>query len=60
MADKTKHASNAALGLGASALSLSMIPDVPGDLTGVSEPIGLILALIGTILKLVQFYKASK
>lgn len=60
MADKAKTASNASLGLGAGALSLSMIPDVPIELTDVSEPIGLILALIGTILKLVQFYRAKK
>ena len=60
MADKTKVASNGALGLGIGALGLSTIPDLPTDITGVSEPVGLILALIGAIIKLVQFYKAKK
>jgi hypothetical protein len=60
MADKTKAASNGALGLGIGALGLSTIPDLPADITGVSEPVGLILALIGAIIKLVQFYKAKK
>jgi hypothetical protein len=48
---------NASFASSAGLLSLAQTIDLPANLTGVGEPIGLVLALIGTVLKLVQFFK---
>jgi hypothetical protein len=57
MSDKTNAAANASFAGSAGLLSLAQTIDLPANLTGVGEPIGLVLALVGTILKLVQFFK---
>ena len=57
MANKTNAAANASFAGSAGLLSLAQTIDLPANLTGVGEPIGLVLALIGTVLKLVQFFK---
>lgn len=48
---------NASFASSAGLLSLAQTIDLPANLTGVGEPIGLVLALIGTVLKLVQFFQ---
>ena len=48
---------NASFASSAGLLSLAQTIDLPSNLTGVGEPIGLVLALIGTVLKLVQFFQ---
>jgi hypothetical protein len=54
---KTNAVANASFASSAGLLSLAQTIDLPSNLTGVGEPIGLVLALIGTVLKLVQFFK---
>jgi hypothetical protein len=54
---KTNAVANASFASSAGLLSLAQTIDLPANLTGVGEPIGLVLALVGTILKLVQFFK---
>jgi hypothetical protein len=48
---------NASFASSAGLLSLAQTIDLPSNLIGVGEPIGLVLALIGTVLKLVQFFQ---
>lgn len=60
MSDKTNAAANASFATSAGLLSLAQTIDLPANLTGVGEPIGLVLALIGTVLKLVQFFQNKK
>jgi hypothetical protein len=48
---------NASFASSAGLLSLAQTIDLPANLIGVGEPIGLVLALIGTVLKLVQFFQ---
>jgi hypothetical protein len=48
---------NASFASSAGLLSLAQTIDLPTNLIGVGEPIGLVLALIGTVLKLVQFFQ---
>jgi hypothetical protein len=57
MSNKTNAVANASFASSAGLLSLAQTIDLPANLTGVGEPIGLVLALVGTILKLVQFFK---
>jgi hypothetical protein len=54
---KTNAVANASFASSAGLLSLAQTIDLPANLTGVGEPIGLVLALVGTILKLVQFFQ---
>jgi len=54
---KTNAVANASFASSAGLLSLAQTIDLPANLIGVGEPIGLILALIGTVLKLVQFFQ---
>jgi hypothetical protein len=51
---------NASFASSAGLLSLAQTIDLPTNLIGVGEPIGLVLALIGTVLKLVQFFSSKK
>jgi hypothetical protein len=51
---------NASFASSAGLLSLAQTIDLPANLIGVGEPIGLVLALIGTVLKLVQFFSSKK
>jgi hypothetical protein len=51
---------NATFASSAGLLSLAQTIDLPANLIGVGEPIGLVLALIGTVLKLVQFFSSKK
>jgi hypothetical protein len=60
MSDKTNAAANASFAGSAGLLSLAQTIDLPSNLIGVGEPIGLVLALIGTVLKLVQFFQTKK
>jgi hypothetical protein len=60
MSDKTNAVANASFASSAGLLSLAQTIDLPSNLTGVGEPIGLVLALIGTVLKLVQFFSSKK
>jgi hypothetical protein len=57
MSNKTNAVANASFASSAGLLSLAQTIDLPANLTGVGEPIGLVLALIGTVLKLVQFFQ---
>ncbi len=58
--NKTNAIANASFAGSASVFSLAQTIDLPSNLTGVGEPIGLVLALIGTVLKLVQFFQNKK
>jgi hypothetical protein len=60
MSDKTNAVANASFASSAGLLSLAQTIDLPTNLIGVGEPIGLVLALIGTVLKLVQFFSSNK
>jgi len=60
MSNKTNAVANASFASSAGLLSLAQTIDLPSNLTGVGEPIGLVLALIGTVLKLVQFFQQKK
>lgn len=57
---KANSIANASFAGSAGLLSLAQTIDLPSNLTGVGEPIGLVLALIGTVLKLVQFFSDKK
>lgn len=60
MSDKTNAAANASFAGSAGLLSLAQTIDLPANLIGVGEPIGLVLALVGTVLKLIQFFSSNK
>ena len=53
----TNAIANASFAGSAGVFSLAQTIDLPVELLPVGEPIGLFLALIGTVLKLVQFFK---
>ena len=56
-AEIENKAANASFAASAGLLSVGALLEIPDTLTDFSEPIGLTLALIGTLLKLIKFFK---
>lgn len=56
---KANVAANASFAGSAGLLSVSQVLDLPVELADLSEPLGLILALVGTALKLIRFFKTK-
>jgi hypothetical protein len=60
MSDLSNKTANGSFAASAGLLSMSSTLPLPDGLTSFSEPIGLILALVGTILKLVEFVQKTR
>lgn len=57
MSNLSRKAANSSFAASASILSAGAMLELPSTLTDLSEPIGLVLALVGTVLKLVEFFR---
>jgi hypothetical protein len=57
---KVVRASNAAVAGGLGLFGAAHAFELPPELVSLSEPIGLIFALIGAVLKVVEYYQARQ
>lgn len=56
-AEIENKAANASFAASAGLLSVGAALPIPDGLTNLSEPIGLALAILGAVLKLIQFFR---